>query len=124
MSRIVLAAAEKSRPAIETIYFIVQSFKAVSTVMESTFSAMHMSYQALLGVAENYTRMKKFMGRMNSTIVSLKLVQWFLNKIDFLLSKYIVVLKILKDDSNTNNYNYLFILYLFIFNYLQTIFSY
>lgn len=82
---IVNAAAESSRPAFESIQAVVQSFNSVSMMLESTFTAMHMSFQALLSVAENFTRLKMFMMKLYSTIVSFKLARWFLTKLFYLL---------------------------------------
>lgn len=56
-------------------------------MLESTFTAIHMSFQALLSVAENFTRLKTFMMKLYSTIVSFKLARWFLTKLFYLLSK-------------------------------------
>ncbi|XP_060868845.1 peroxisomal membrane protein PEX13 [Metopolophium dirhodum] len=82
---IVIAAAENSRPAFESIQSVVQSFNSVSMMLESTFTAMQMSFQALLGVAENFTRLRMFMMKLYSTIVSFKLARWFLTKLFYLL---------------------------------------
>jgi len=85
--RIVIAAAENSRPAFESIQSVVQSFNSVSMMLESTLTAIQMSYQALLGVAENVSRLRTFMMKLYSTIVSFKLARWFLTKLFYLLSK-------------------------------------
>jgi len=84
---VIAAAAENSRPAFESIQAVVQSFNAVSMMLESTFAAMHMSFQALLGVAENFTRLRMFMMKLYSTVVSFRLARWFLTKLFYLLSK-------------------------------------
>lgn len=86
MFRVVIAADENSRPAFESIQSIVQSFNAVSMMLESTYTAMHMSFQALLGVAENFTRLRTFMVKIYSTLVTIKLVRWFLNKLLYFTS--------------------------------------
>eukprot|EP00102_Acyrthosiphon_pisum_P018477 XP_008190254.1 PREDICTED: peroxisomal membrane protein PEX13-like [Acyrthosiphon pisum] len=54
-------------------------------LLESTFTAMQISFQALLGVAENFTRLRTFMMKLYSTIVSFKLARWFLTKLFYLL---------------------------------------
>ncbi|XP_050544790.1 peroxisomal membrane protein PEX13 isoform X2 [Daktulosphaira vitifoliae] len=82
---VIIAAAENSRPAFESIQSVVQSFNAVSMMLESTFTAMHMSFQALLGVAENFTRLRTFLMKLYSTIVTFKLARWFLAKLIYLL---------------------------------------
>lgn len=87
---VVIAAAENSRPAFESIHSVVQSFNAVSMMLESTFTAMQMSFQALLGVAENFTRLRMFMMKLYSTIVTFKLARWFFTKLFYLLSKLFV----------------------------------
>ncbi|XP_050420685.1 peroxisomal membrane protein PEX13 isoform X2 [Adelges cooleyi] len=82
---VVIAAAENSRPAFESIQSVVQSFNAVSMMLESTFTAMHMSFEAMLGVAENFTRLKSFMTKLYSTVVTFKLARWFLAKLVYLI---------------------------------------
>lgn len=84
---VIIAAAENSRPAFESIQSVVQSFNSVSMMLDSTLTAMQMSFQALLGVAENFTRLRSFMMKLYSTIVSFKLARWFLTKLLYLLSK-------------------------------------
>lgn len=85
------AAAESSRPAFDSIWSVVESFNAVSMMLETTLAAMQTSFQALLTVAENFTRLKMFMTKLYSTIVSFKLLRWFLTKILYLLSKLIII---------------------------------
>jgi peroxin-13 len=55
---------------------------------------MQMSFQALLGVAENFTRLRSFMMKLYSTIVSFKLARWFLTKLLYLLSISIIIILI------------------------------
>lgn len=89
-----IAAAENSRPAFESIQSVVQSFNAVSMMLESTFTAMHMSFEAMLGVAENFTRLKSFMTKLYSTVVTFKLARWFLAKLVYLISMNINLVQI------------------------------
>ncbi|XP_022175080.1 peroxisomal membrane protein PEX13 [Myzus persicae] len=79
------AASENSRPAFDSIQSVVQSFNSISMMLESTFTAMHMSFQAILSVAENFSRLRMFMMKLYSTIVSFKLARWFLTKLFYLL---------------------------------------
>jgi len=60
-------------------------------MLESTFTTIHMSFQALLTVAENFSLLKVFMMKLYSTIVTFKLARWFLTKLFYLLSKLIIV---------------------------------
>lgn len=88
---IIQAAAENIRPAFESTQSIVQSFFAVGQMLTSTSNGMHMYFQAVLGVAENFSRLRTCMMKMHSTFVSLKLVRWFLTKLIYLISKLIVL---------------------------------
>lgn len=96
---VIIAAAESSRNAFDQIYSVVQSFTAISTMLESTYTAMNLSFQALLGVAENFSRLKVFITKLYSAIVSVKLARWFLIKIMHLL-KMVMGNKRLNDEEN------------------------
>lgn len=82
----IIAAAENSRPAFDSIQAVVQSFSAVSMMLDSTFNAMQMSFEALLGVAENFTRLRSFMVKLYSTMISFKVARLFLAKLLYLIS--------------------------------------
>ena len=45
-------------PAFQSIESIVHAFGSVSMMLESTFHAVHSSFQAVLGVAEHFSKMK------------------------------------------------------------------
>ena len=57
-NRFVQLAEESSLPAFQSIESIVHAFGSVSMMLESTFHAVHSSFQAVLGVAEHFTKMK------------------------------------------------------------------
>lgn len=85
------AAAENVRPAFESIASVVESFRAVSMMLNSTMTAMHMSFQASLDLTENFSHLRTFMVKMFSTIVSFKLIRWFLTKLIYLISKLVLL---------------------------------
>ena len=57
-NRFIQLAEESSMPAFQSIESIVHAFGSVSMMLESTFHAVHSSFQAVLGVAEHFTKMK------------------------------------------------------------------
>ena len=57
-NRFIQMAEESSMPAFQSIESIVHAFGSVSMMLESTFHAVHSSYQAVLGVAEHFSKMK------------------------------------------------------------------
>ena len=57
-NRFIQMAEESYLPAFQSIENIVQAFGSVSMMLESTFYAVHSSFQAVLGVAEHFSKMK------------------------------------------------------------------
>ncbi|ESO92453.1 hypothetical protein LOTGIDRAFT_120815 [Lottia gigantea] len=51
-------AEENSRPAFESIQSIVGAFTSVSMMLDSTFQAVYSSFNAVIGVADNFSRLK------------------------------------------------------------------
>ena len=51
-------AEESYLPAFQSIENIVRAFGSVSMMLESTFYAVHSSFQAVLGVAEHFSKMR------------------------------------------------------------------
>ena len=62
-NRFIQLAEESSLPAFQSIEAIVHAFGSVSMKLESTFHAVHSSFQAVLGVAEHLTKMKLQIGQ-------------------------------------------------------------
>ena len=57
-NRFIQLAEESYLPAFQSIENIVHAFGSVSMMLESTFYAVHSSFQAVLGVAEHLSKMK------------------------------------------------------------------
>lgn len=51
-------AEESSRPAFQSIESIVGAFSSVSMMLDSTFQAVYNSFRAVIGVADNFSRMR------------------------------------------------------------------
>jgi peroxin-13 len=69
-------AEESSRPAFQSLESMVQAFGSVSMMLESTFFAIHSSFRAVLGVAENFGRMRGMLAQVFSALTIFKAVRW------------------------------------------------
>lgn len=101
-TRFIQLAEESSRPAFQSIESLVQAFHSVSMMLDSTFNAVYTSFRAVLGVAENFGRLRSLLGQFFSSIALFRAFIWLYKKVLYLLGKYerkVVSLSI-------NGYNY------------------
>lgn len=80
-------AEENTRPAFETIQSIVQSFSSISMMFESTYHALYSSFRAILGVIEQFSKMKL---KLSEIVSSLALIR-FLRKAYLRITKTALV---------------------------------
>lgn len=78
-------AEENSRAAFQAIESIVQAFGSVTMMLESTFHAVHSSFRAVLGVAENFTRLRGHFSAILSTFSLIRALRYIYNKLLILL---------------------------------------
>lgn len=74
-------AEESTRPAFQSIESVVHAVGSVSMMLESTFHALYSSYQAVLGVADQFTRLRNHLSHILSTLAVLRSLQWLCLKI-------------------------------------------
>ncbi|PSN38809.1 hypothetical protein C0J52_07904 [Blattella germanica] len=84
-SRFVQMAEESSRPAFQSIESLVQAVGSISFMLDSTFHAVYGSFRAVLGVAENFGRLRSVFGQIFSTLSILRLLRWLYRKLQYLL---------------------------------------
>lgn len=87
ISRFIQMVEESSRPAFQSIESLVHAFGSVSFMMESTFNAVYSSFQAVLGVAENFGRLRTMFGQFFSTFAVLRTLQWLYKKLLYLIGE-------------------------------------
>ncbi|XP_059486010.1 peroxisomal membrane protein PEX13 [Neocloeon triangulifer] len=80
-SRFIRMAEENSRPAFESLESMVHAFGSVSMMMESTFYAVHSSFRAVLGVAENFGRMRGMLAQVFSALTIFRAMRWAYHKL-------------------------------------------
>uniref|UniRef100_A0A2A4K4V8 Peroxisomal membrane protein PEX13 n=1 Tax=Heliothis virescens TaxID=7102 RepID=A0A2A4K4V8_HELVI len=80
-SRFIQMAEEGSRPAFETIQGLVNAFGSVAMMMESTYFALTSSFRAILGVAENFGRLRSIFAQFWSTFAVIRTLNWIIRKL-------------------------------------------
>lgn len=78
-------AEDSSRQAFQSIESIVQAFGSVSMMMESTFYAVYNSFRAVIGVADQFTRMKMHFAQIFSALAVIRTLKWLYHKLLVLL---------------------------------------
>lgn len=81
----VQVAEESSRQAFQSIESIVHAFGSVSMMLESTYSAVHSSFRAVLGVADHFSRMKSHFAQIFSALAIIRTLRWILKKLLYLI---------------------------------------
>jgi len=83
-NRFIQLAEESSMPAFQSIESIVHAFGSVSMMLESTFHAVHSSFQAVLGVAEHFTKMKLQVSQVFSALSAFRAIKYLYAKFLYL----------------------------------------
>lgn len=78
-------AEENSRVAFQSVESVVQAFGAVSMMMESTYFAVYNSFRAVIGVADQFSRVKTQLVQIFCTIALFRRLKWLFRKILILL---------------------------------------
>ena len=73
-------AEESSRPAFQSIESIVGAFSSVSMMLDSTFQAVYNSFRAVIGVADNFSRMKMQFAQIFSAFALFRTLRYVYRK--------------------------------------------
>ncbi|XP_075225853.1 peroxisomal biogenesis factor 13 isoform X2 [Lycorma delicatula] len=87
-SRFIQVAEESSRPAFQSIASVVRTFASVTMMLESTYNAMFASFQAVLGVADNFNRLRQLssqIARYMSALAVIRTIYWFCRRVLYML---------------------------------------
>uniref|UniRef100_A0A2C9JPI2 Peroxisomal membrane protein PEX13 n=1 Tax=Biomphalaria glabrata TaxID=6526 RepID=A0A2C9JPI2_BIOGL len=74
-------AEESSRPAFESIESIVYAVNSVGMMLDSTFQAVYNSFRAVIGVADNFTRLKSQLIQVFSALAFIRTLRYFFRKL-------------------------------------------
>lgn len=75
------AAEDSSRSAFQSIESVVYAFSAVSAMFESTYLAVYNSFRAVVGVADQFYRLKTHLMNIVSGLAVLKLLKKILRRV-------------------------------------------
>lgn len=64
---------------------MLQAFSSVTMMFESTFHAIHSSYMSVLGVADNFGKMRSVFGQIFSTFAIIRAINWMFKKLLYLI---------------------------------------
>lgn len=78
-------AEESTRPAFESIESVVEVVSSISMMLESTYHAVHSSYSAILGVVDQFARLKDHLAEILSILALLRGLRWLCLKVLYLL---------------------------------------
>lgn len=74
-------AEESSRPAFQSIESIVGAFTSVSMMLDSTFQAVYNSFRAVIGVADNFSRMRIQFAQIFSAFALFRTLRYLYRKL-------------------------------------------
>ncbi|CAG9792644.1 unnamed protein product [Diatraea saccharalis] len=80
-SRFIQLAEENSRPAFDSIQSFVNAVGSVAMMLENTFFALTSSFRAILGVAENFGRLRSLFAQFWSTFAVVRSLNWMIRKL-------------------------------------------
>ena len=74
-------AEENSRQAFQSVESVVQAFGSVAMMLDSTFFAVYNSFRAVIGVADQLSRVKTHFVQIFSALAIIKTLRWLLRKL-------------------------------------------
>lgn len=75
------AAEESSRNAFQSIESVVHAFSAVSAMFESTYYAVYNSFRAVVGVADQFYRLKSHLTKILSALAVWRFLKYLYRKL-------------------------------------------
>ncbi|XP_045455921.1 peroxisomal membrane protein PEX13 [Melitaea cinxia] len=84
-SRFIQMAEESSRPTFDSIQSVLHAVGSIAMMLENTFFALTSSFRAILGVAENFGRLRSLFAQFWSTFAVVRSLNWLVRKLLVLL---------------------------------------
>lgn len=69
-------ADESTRGAFHSVEAVVQAFASVSMLLESTYQALYSSFRAVVGVADQFGRLKEHLAQTLSALALVRSLRW------------------------------------------------
>lgn len=74
-------AEENSRPAFQSIESIVHAVSSVSMMLDSSFQAVYSSFRAVIGVADNFSRLRSQMVQVFSALALIRTLRYLIRRL-------------------------------------------
>lgn len=78
--RFIQFAEENSRHTFASVESVVRAFNSLAMMLDNTFFAMTSSFRAILGVAENFGRLRTMFGHIWYSVNVFRFLSWFYRK--------------------------------------------
>jgi len=78
-------AEESCQPAFNSVQSVVQAFASVATMLDSTFFAVHSSFRAVLGVADQLSTLKSHIANTLGALAIFRFIRYVFRKLMSLL---------------------------------------
>lgn len=79
--RFIQYAEENSRQTFASVESVVRAFNSLAMMLDNTFFAMTSSFRAILGVAENFGRLRTMFGHIWYSVNVFRFLSWFYRKV-------------------------------------------
>jgi peroxin-13 len=77
-------AEESSQPAFQSLESIVHAFGSISMMLDSTLTAVYSSFRAVLGMADQFSRMRTHLSKVFSALAIFRTAKWALHKLFYI----------------------------------------
>lgn len=78
-------AESSAQGAFQSIESVVSAFSSISMMLESTYCALHNSFRAVLGVGDQFSRLKVQLGEVAASFALFKYIHWLYRRLQVLL---------------------------------------
>jgi Peroxin 13, N-terminal region len=86
--RFIAAAEESTQHAFQSLESIVRAFGSISMMLDSTFNAVHSSFRAVLGMADQFSRLRSHLSRVFSALAIFRTAKWAYLKLLYFMGQY------------------------------------
>lgn len=83
-NRFISMAEESSQPAFQSLESIVHAFSSISMMLDSTLNAVYSSFRAVLGMADQFSRMRTHLSKVFSALAIFRTAKWALHKLFYI----------------------------------------
>ena len=88
IDRFIAAAEESTQHAFQSLESIVRAFGSISMMLDSTFNAVHSSFRAVLGMADQFSRLRSHLSRVFSALAIFRTAKWAYLKLLYFMGQY------------------------------------